>query len=103
MTSCLEIVGGRKGCRRANFAGKMIIIASRMASAPHDRRMPRRGNRPMGVSPASAAGERPQAGPIAVRNSCHGDDHSTSNLGPSVMPGRALLRYEYRFQADLQL
>src|SRR5579883_517136 len=91
MTSCLGIGGGWYGRNRAILAGKMIARVSRIASAPQESSRPRKGNKPVGASPARGAGERPRAGPIAERNSSQGDDHWTNKFGPSVMPGELLL------------
>src|SRR5499433_404121 len=46
--------------------------------------MPLAGNIPTGASPASRFGERLRAGRIALTNSSHGDDHSTSSRGASL-------------------
>src|SRR5882762_8840478 len=103
MTSYLGGVGGMYGRMLANFAGTIISSVRKMASIPHDRRMPRTGNRPVSASPASRVGERPKAGRMEVTNSCQGDDHSTSSLGPSFMPVPRLLRCALRFQVRPQL
>ena len=44
----------------------------------------RNGTRPKGASPARRRSERARAGPIEPRNSLHGEDHSTTNLGRVV-------------------
>ena len=93
-----NITACRASCRAARWQGP-----AKMASAPQETSSPRRGNRPVRASPARAASERVNAGPSEVQNSSQREDHSTSNLGPSIMRSGVLRRFPDRFQADHQL
>jgi hypothetical protein len=66
-----------------SLAGRMMTAANMAASSTQETSMPRYGQSPVRASPARRFGDRLKAGPIALRNSCHGEGHSTRNLGTS--------------------
>ena len=71
------------GFSLAISAGTRMTTISRMHSPTHAVSIPRYGKMPTGASPASAFVDFFSAGRIAVLNSSHGDDHSTSSRGGS--------------------
>src|SRR5262252_4549317 len=103
MTWCLGGVTVRKTGMSRIFVGSQMASASRIASAPQESIRPRRGNSPLGASPASAASDWEKAGGMEVQNSSQRDVHWTSNWGASVMQAGALRRRADRFQAHRQL